>query len=102
MLGQDAMLDVVPYFYTDQFDVSMEYWGYPTLAADRVPVIRGSLEEGSFIAFWLRDSAVVAGMSVNQQRVQKPIKALISGRIPVDVDRLTDPAVPLGQLVPGS
>ncbi|BAS17163.1 anthranilate 1,2-dioxygenase system ferredoxin--NAD(+) reductase component [Arthrobacter sp. Hiyo8] len=29
MLGQDAMLDVVPYFYTDQFDVSMEYWDIP-------------------------------------------------------------------------
>lgn len=102
MLGQGAMLDVVPYFYTDQFEVSMEYWGYPTLAADCVPVIRGSLEESSFIAFWLRDGAVVAGMSVNQQRVQKPIKALISGRIPVDVDRLTDPAVPLDQLLPAN
>lgn len=102
MLGQDAMLDVVPYFYTDQFDVSMEYWGYPTLAAGSVPVIRGAMEDNSFLAFWLRDGAVVAGMSVNQQRVQKPVKALISGRIPVDVDRLTDPAVPLDQLLPAS
>ena len=102
MLGQDAMLDVVPYFYTDQFDVSMEYWGYPTLATGSVPVIRGALEENSFLAFWLRDGAIVAGMSVNQQRVQKPVKALISGRIPVDVDRLTDPAVPLDQLLPGT
>ncbi|OOP60072.1 FAD-dependent oxidoreductase [Arthrobacter sp. SRS-W-1-2016] len=101
MLGQDAMLDVVPYFYTDQFDVSMEYWGYPTLAAGSVPVIRGALEENSFLAFWLRDGAVVAGMSVNRQRVQKPVKALISGRIPVDVDRLADPAVPLDQLLSG-
>ncbi len=102
MLGQDAKLDVVPYFYTDQFDVSMEYWGYPTLASGSVPAIRGTLEENSFMAFWLRDGAVVAGMSVNQQRVQKPVKALISGRIPVDVDRLTDPAVPLDQLLPGT
>ncbi|MDQ0030234.1 NAD(P)/FAD-dependent oxidoreductase [Arthrobacter bambusae] len=100
MLGQDAMLDVVPYFYTDQFDVSMEYWGYPTLAAGSAPVIRGSLAENTFLAFWLRDGAVVAGMSVNQQRVQKPVKALISGRVPVDVDRLTDPAVPIDQLLP--
>ncbi|MFH5878112.1 NAD(P)/FAD-dependent oxidoreductase [Arthrobacter sp. NA-172] len=100
MLGQDVMLDIVPYFYTDQFDVSMEYSGYPTLAAGAVPVIRGSLEENSFIAFWLRDGAVVAGMNVNQQRVQKPIKALISGRVQVDVGRLTDPAVPLDQLLP--
>ncbi|WP_028264865.1 NAD(P)/FAD-dependent oxidoreductase [Arthrobacter sp. MA-N2] len=102
MLGQDAVLDVVPYFYTDQFEVSMEYWGYPTLSAGSIPVIRGSMEEDSFLAFWLRDGAVVAAMSVNQQRVQKPIKALISGRIPVDVDRLADPAVPLDQLLPGT
>ncbi len=102
MLGQDSMLDVVPYFYTDQFDVSMEYWGYPTLAAGSVPVIRGALEENSFLAFWLRHGAVVAGMSVNQQRVQKPVKALISGRVQVDVDRLADPAVPLDQLLPGT
>lgn len=102
MLGQDAVLDVVPYFYTDQFDVSMEYWGYPTLAAGSVPVIRGALEENSFLAFWLRDGAVVAAMSVNQQRVQKPVKALISGRVQVDVDRLADPTVPLDQLLPGT
>lgn len=102
MLGQDAELDMVPYFYTDQFDVSMEYWGYPTLAAGSVPVIRGALEDNNFLAFWLRDGAVVAGMSVNQQRVQKPVKALISGRNPVDVERLADPAVPLDQLLPES
>lgn len=102
MLGQDAELDMVPYFYTDQFDVSMEYWGYPTLAAGSVPVIRGALEDNNFLAFWLRDGAVVAGMSVNQQRVQKPVKALISGRIPVDVERLADPAVALDQLLPES
>ncbi|MGM7777857.1 NAD(P)/FAD-dependent oxidoreductase [Arthrobacter sp. KNU-44] len=102
MLGQDSMLDVVPYFYTDQFDVSMEYWGYPTLAAGSAPVIRGAFEDNSFLAFWLKGGAVVAAMSVNQQRVQKPVKALISGRIPVDVDRLTDPVVPLDQLLPGT
>ena len=30
MLGQDATLDTIPYFYTDQYDVSMEYSGFPT------------------------------------------------------------------------
>ncbi|SDW30691.1 Reductase C-terminal [Arthrobacter sp. cf158] len=100
MLGQDATLDVVPYFYTDQFDVSMEYSGFPSLASGVAPTIRGSLDEGSFIAFWLRDGAVVAGMNVNQHRVQKPIKALISGRLHVDVTSLTDPDVPLESLLP--
>ena len=101
MMGQDARLDVVPYFYTDQFSMSMEYSGFPSLTFGIPPVIRGSLDEGSFIAFWLREGNVVAGMSVNQSRVQKPIKALISNRVPVDVGKLTDPGVPLDELVPG-
>ncbi|MDR6989019.1 NADPH-dependent 2,4-dienoyl-CoA reductase/sulfur reductase-like enzyme [Paenarthrobacter nitroguajacolicus] len=100
MLGQDAVLDAVPYFYTDQFDLSMEYSGFPSLATGRVPVIRGSLDDGSFLAFWLRDDRLVAGMSVNQRRVQKSIKALISGRVRVDAGSLTDPGMPLEELLP--
>ncbi|MFJ5954944.1 NAD(P)/FAD-dependent oxidoreductase [Paenarthrobacter sp. NPDC092416] len=107
MLGQEAVLDVVPYFYTDQFTLSMEYSGFPSLTEGVAPVIRGSLDDGSFIAFWMRDGAaragtVVAGMSVNQRRVQKPIKALISTRTQVDVARLTDPTVPLEELLPAA
>ncbi|MFK0005644.1 NAD(P)/FAD-dependent oxidoreductase [Paenarthrobacter sp. NPDC090520] len=107
MLGQGAVLDAVPYFYTDQFSLSMEYSGFPSLAANVDPVIRGSLEDESYIAFWLRDGGqgaqqVVAGMSVNQRRVQKPIKALISGRHRVDVHRLTDPGIPLEEFLPGA
>ncbi|XAS70841.1 FAD-dependent oxidoreductase [Micrococcaceae bacterium Sec5.1] len=106
MLGQNAALDVVPYFYTDQFTLSMEYSGFTTLTSGVEPVIRGSLDDGSFIAFWMRDGQkeqgeVVAGMSVNMRRVQKPIKSLISGRVPVDVTRLTNPDVPLEELLPG-
>jgi len=105
MLDQNAALDVVPYFYTDQFTLSMEYSGFPSLTSGVEPVIRGSIDEGSFIAFWMRDGQkkqgeVVAGMSVNIRRVQKPIKALISGRVPVDVARLTSPDVPLEELLP--
>lgn len=105
MLDQDAALDVVPYFYTDQFTLSMEYSGFPSLTSGVEPVIRGSLDDGSFIAFWMRDGEkehgeVVGGMSVNIRRVQKPIKALISGRVPVDVTRLTNPDVPLEELLP--
>ena len=105
MLGQDAALGTIPYFYTDQFDVSMEYSGFPDLAAGTEPVIRGSLERKEFIAFWQRDSRVVAGMSVNwphQARpgAQKVIKALISGRTTVSADRLADGSAGLDQLLP--
>ncbi|MHA7220791.1 NAD(P)/FAD-dependent oxidoreductase [Arthrobacter sp. RHLT1-20] len=104
MLGQAAVLDAVPYFYTDQFDVSMEYSGFPTLITGP-PTIRGSLEAKEFLAFWQRDGRVVAGMSVNwprSGRPQKVIKALITSKSGLRPDVLADPAVPLDQLLPGA
>jgi 3-phenylpropionate/trans-cinnamate dioxygenase ferredoxin reductase subunit len=104
MLGQDAALDTVPYFYTDQFDVSMEYSGFPSLVSGP-PVVRGSLEAREFVAFWQRDGRVVAGMSVNWPRSAKPqkaIKALIGSKSPVAPDALADPEVPLDQLLPAA
>ena len=104
MLGQDAVLDTVPYFYTDQFDVSMEYSGFPSLVSGP-PVIRGSLEAKEFVAFWQRDDRVVAGMSVNWPRSAKPqkmIKAVITSKLPVAPDVLADPDVPLDQLLPAA
>ena len=104
MLGQDAVLDTVPYFYTDQFDVSMEYSGFPTLITGP-PTIRGSLEAREFLAFWQRDGRVVAGMSVNWPRSDKPqkmIKSLITSQSVLRPDVLADPAVPLDQLLPAA
>lgn len=102
MLGLAAALDTVPYFYTDQFDVSMEYSGFPTLVTGR-PTIRGSLEQKEFLAFWQRGGRVVAGMNVNwprSARPQKIIKQLISAKIPVGPDALADPGVALDRLLP--
>ncbi|MDI3193116.1 FAD-dependent oxidoreductase [Pseudarthrobacter sp. AL07] len=105
MLGLDAALSTIPYFYTDQYDVSMEYSGFPALAAGAETVIRGSLEDKEFIAFWQQDSRVVAGMSVNWPRkpqpgAQKTIKALISARTQVSAGRLADSSAGLDQLLP--
>ncbi|HEX9089599.1 MAG TPA: FAD-dependent oxidoreductase [Arthrobacter sp.] len=102
MLGLDAALDVVPYFYTDQFDVSMEYSGFPALVAGP-PTVRGSLEGKEFLAFWQRGGRVVAGMSVNwppSGKPQKIIKQLIAAKTAVDPRALADPDVPLDQLLP--
>jgi NADPH-dependent 2,4-dienoyl-CoA reductase/sulfur reductase-like enzyme len=103
MLGRDAVLDTVPYFYTDQYDVSMEYSGFPSLV-EGPPVLRGSLERQEFLAFWQREGCVIAGMNVNWPRSDKPqkaIKALITARASVSPDSLADPDVPLEQLLPG-
>ena len=102
MLGRDAVLDAVPYFYTDQYDVSMEYSGFGSLV-EGPPVLRGCVEERSFLAFWQREGRVVAGMNVNWPRSDKPqkaIKALITARSAVNPDSLADPDVPLEQLLP--
>jgi 3-phenylpropionate/trans-cinnamate dioxygenase ferredoxin reductase component len=104
MLGQDAVLDAVPYFYTDQFDVSMEYSGFPSLASGP-PVVRGSMETHEFLAFWQRGGRIVAGMSVNWPRSAKPrklITELITSKSPVSPAALADPDVPLDQLLPAA
>ena len=98
MLGQNAVLEDIPYFYTDQFDLGMEYSGYAALAKDAQLVIRGSLDNREFIAFWLRGGKVVAGMNVNVWDVQDAIKDLISSGRTVDPQRLADPDVELGDL----
>jgi 3-phenylpropionate/trans-cinnamate dioxygenase ferredoxin reductase component len=96
MLGQAVTYDRVPYFFTDQYDLGMEYSGLGG-PDDRV-VCRGNREDGEFIAFWLSGGRVVAGMNVNVWDVTEPIQRLITSGREVPVERLTDPSVPLEDL----
>ncbi|MHA7306303.1 NAD(P)/FAD-dependent oxidoreductase [Arthrobacter sp. TMN-49] len=95
MVGQDAALDAIPYFYTDQFDLGMEYSGFGELTRDAELVIRGSLKKREFIAFWVAEGRVVAGMNVNIWDVQDAIRALILSRRIVDTRALAEPQTPL-------
>lgn len=95
MLGQDVVYDDVPYFFSDQYDVGMEFAGYSSLATDVQPVFRGDVEGREFIAFWLSGGKVVAGMNVNVWDVSDDIQTLIRDERTVDVSRLTDPNVPV-------
>ena len=98
MLGQPDAYDRLPYFFSDQYDVGMEYAGFAR-AWERV-IFRGDPATREFIAFWLRDDRVVAGMNVNVWDVNDPIQRLIRKRVVVDDRRLADPDVPLDDLVP--
>ncbi|MFI5489048.1 MULTISPECIES: NAD(P)/FAD-dependent oxidoreductase [Micromonospora] len=99
LLGQPVSYDRLPYFYTDQYELGMEYTGHaPPGSYDRV-VVRGDLDGGAFIAFWTSRGRVLAGMNVNVWDVTDPIKELIRSRQPVDPDRLADPGVALDSLV---
>jgi 3-phenylpropionate/trans-cinnamate dioxygenase ferredoxin reductase component len=96
MLGQDAVYERVPYFFSDQYDVGMEYAGH-SAPADEV-VFRGDRAAREFIAFWLRDGRVTAGMNVNVWDVNEHLQALVRAGASVDPDRLRDPDVPLDEL----
>ena len=96
MLGHAEAYDRLPYFFSDQYDVGMEYSGFAR-SWDRV-VFRGDPASREFIAFWLRGDRVVAGMNVNVWDVVDPIQQLIRERAAVDDRRLADPDIPLAEL----
>jgi 3-phenylpropionate/trans-cinnamate dioxygenase ferredoxin reductase component len=97
MLGQDVVYDRVPYFFSDQYDVGMEYAGH-SRPGDEV-VFRGDPESREFIAFWVRDGRVAAGMNVNVWDVNEHIQALVREGATIDQARLRDPDVALDALV---
>ena len=98
MLGENAEYDDIPYFYTDQYDLGMEYSGYAPLARGADVVYRGDPAMREFISFWVRDGRVVAGMNVNVWDVNDQVQRLIRSRVQVDRARLTDADVPLDAL----
>ncbi|OBK85128.1 NAD(P)/FAD-dependent oxidoreductase [Mycolicibacter sinensis] len=97
MLGESGEYAELPYFFTDQYDLGMEYVGHAPEYA-RV-VFRGDTDGREFTSFWLGDdNRVLAGMNVNIWEGLDDIKALIAAQRPVDPDRLADPGTPLGDL----
>lgn len=101
MLGIRTAYDQVPFFFTDHYTVWMEFTGYAT---DEAEVhFRGDPTAGEaaeFIAFWLREEKLVAGMNVNIQGVPDIISALIRAGRPLDRGALSDPDVELASLLP--
>jgi 3-phenylpropionate/trans-cinnamate dioxygenase ferredoxin reductase subunit len=100
MLGARVAYDRIPYFYSDQYDVGMEYSG-DVRCWDEV-VVRGDLRAREFVALWLSDGRVLAGMNVNVWDVTDDIQALIRSRASIDPASLRDPSIPLGELLGAS
>ena len=99
MLGQDVAYDRVPYFYTDQYDLGMEYAGYTEPGGYDQVVFRGDVQGREFTAFWLGGGRVLAGMNVNVWDVNETIQAIVRGGRVLDPARLADPDVPLEQFL---
>jgi 3-phenylpropionate/trans-cinnamate dioxygenase ferredoxin reductase component len=100
MLGKTASYDRLPYFFTDQYDLGMEYAGHTDPHGYDQVVIRGDTNARVFIAFWLHDQRPLAAMNVNVWDVTEPIQQLIRSGQRVDAATLADIDIPLAQLVP--
>ncbi|MDR7275064.1 NAD(P)/FAD-dependent oxidoreductase [Catenuloplanes atrovinosus] len=103
MLGRGTPWDKLPFFFTDQYDLGMEYAGWVPPGTQPRVVVRGDLAGREAIVFWLAGDRVAAGMNLNvwdvQDQIQDLIRAGLAGR-KVDLDRLADESVPLPDLLP--
>jgi 3-phenylpropionate/trans-cinnamate dioxygenase ferredoxin reductase component len=99
MLGRPVSYDRVPYFFSDQYDLGMEFSGYAAPGAYDQVVCRGDIGKRQFIAFWLHEGRVLAGMNVNIWDVTETVQHLIRSGRPLDPDALADPTVPLASFL---
>jgi 3-phenylpropionate/trans-cinnamate dioxygenase ferredoxin reductase subunit len=101
MLGLGEPYDRVPYFFSTQYDLDLECWGWLEPGSFSDVVYRGDRGKREFIAFWLdAESRVLAAMNVNVRDVGDPLEAMVRSRQAIDPARLVDPEVPLADLVP--
>jgi 3-phenylpropionate/trans-cinnamate dioxygenase ferredoxin reductase subunit len=89
--GAGVPYDRIPYFFSDQYDVGMEYSGWP-LPWDEV-LFRGDPASGEFVAFYLAGGRVIGGINVNVWDVNEHVQRLIRSAAEVDTARLADPGV---------
>ncbi len=99
MLGRQVSYDRIPYFFTDQYDLGMEFSGHAAPGTYDQVVVRGDVGKRQFIAFWLRQGRVLAGMNVNVWDVTEAIQNLIRDGRAVDPEALSNPSVPLASFL---
>jgi 3-phenylpropionate/trans-cinnamate dioxygenase ferredoxin reductase subunit len=99
-VGRGEPYTRLPYFFSDQYDLGMEYVGYAD--ADDEVAVRGDLAGREFVAFYHRDGIIKAAMNVNVWDVGDDLRALIGAGRPVDLARLTDPDVALAEVLPAA
>ncbi len=99
MVGRVDPYDHVPYFFSDQYDVGMEYSGFVAGGHYDEVIFRGDMDKGEFVAFWIEGGQVRAGMNVNVWDVTDAIQGLVRSDEPVDRAKLADPEVPLEDAV---
>ena len=98
MLGREAIYDRLPYFFSDQYNLGMEYTGFVEPGGYDEVVLRGNVDELEFLAFWVADGRVIAGMNVNVWDVNPDIERLVLSGRKVDRERLADADVAVDSL----
>jgi 3-phenylpropionate/trans-cinnamate dioxygenase ferredoxin reductase component len=90
----------LPYFWSDQYDVSMEYRGQAS--GDHQEVWRGDPESLAFSVFYLREGLVDAVLSMNDKKTNEAGGKLIESRHHVDEAGLADPSVDISEMIPAA
>ena len=99
LLGNETEHEALPYFFTDQYDLGMEYVGNPGPEGFDEVVVRGTTggdDGGRFTAWWLRGGRVVAGMQVNDWDAIDHVRRIVGTE--VAAARLADEGVALEDL----
>ncbi len=97
ILGGDAAYDRLPYFYSDQYELGMEYYGF--VGHDGYDEVIFRRDQDGVIVFWMRSGVVLAAMNVDVWDQMRPLRALVRSGRPVDTAALSDPQVPLEHLL---
>ena len=83
LAGAHEAYDAMPYFFTDQYDLGMEYVGHGS--ADDEVVVHGDLGSRTFRAFWVREGRVVAAMHANDWDATDDLRAAVrTGELPAE------------------
>jgi 3-phenylpropionate/trans-cinnamate dioxygenase ferredoxin reductase subunit len=99
MLGQEVAHDAIPFFFTDQYDLGMEYAGDVPRGTSYQVVLRGDLASGAYLAFWLGDDRrLLAGMHVNTWGAIDAVQDLIRSQKQLDPGRLADSSIDLADV----
>jgi 3-phenylpropionate/trans-cinnamate dioxygenase ferredoxin reductase component len=100
MLGKGEPYDEVPWFWSDQHEYNLQYAGFHTEWDELI--VRGSMDERNFVAFYRKDERVLAAVAINRGKDLRRSIPLIKAQEPVDAARLCDLAVDLRTLTNGA
>ena len=99
MAGGDEAYRHVPYFFSDQFDLSLNMLGYPSAQANIV--VRGEMAAKKFTALYVEQGILRAALMINDDEQMDLLKDLIAASAPIsDAGQLADPSFDLATLMP--